>query len=359
MHQGKFWLAAALGVGLQLGLAAPTMAVDGVKSVEQLLRKLSHTLQEESYRGLFTYEHGGTLDTLEIVHLVRNGVEHERLQHLSGPSREVFREGRNINCVTAAAQLLRGGLSMTEGKDLQLHEYYTLDLGGEERVAGRAARVVQLIPRDQYRYGLTFAIDQASGFPMKTLVINEQGKVLERIQFVELDMSVSEITASAEPTDGGYRLALHQGTASGCGDDAVSQDVTSATAGSNSEEAISNPETASKSEPFSNNAFPTTQWQAGWLPDGFILTGRSYAATDGHQLTYTDGLASFSVFMTPAESNPHPKPGLAQRGATVALMIDRQFDRLAATVTVVGEVPPVTAEQVARGMELVVAEDAP
>jgi sigma-E factor negative regulatory protein RseB len=332
----KFWLSASVGVWLQLGLALPSSAVEGVNSVEQLLAKLSHTLQERNYRGLFTYEYGGTLDTLEIIHLVRDGVEYERLQHLSGPTREIVRSGRGVNCVNTAAQLLRGGLFSQGEKRLQLHQYYNFTQAGDERVADRLATVVRLTPKDQYRYGLILSVDKATGFPMKTLVVNNDHQVLERIQFVELDLEYDPGNLPLKMTDTGYV--------------AVSTAQDSCTS--------SNPVSAASTDA---SVAPSTAigWRPEWVPRGFVLSEHVFTDLDGHHLVYTDGLASFSVFIKSVDEKGPAQPSLARHGATVALMLTLPLKKHPADVTVVGEIPAVTAEQVALGVRSVQSGEAP
>lgn len=317
--QAQFWCSAVAGALLQLGLATQ-VAADDVSAADQVLSRLSHTLQEENYRGLFTYEYGGTLDTLEIVHLVEDGKEYERIQHLNGPERAVVREGRHTDCVSTAAQLLRGGLFAPRDNAAQFQQYYDVLMGGTERVAGRKATVVRLVPKDRYRYGLTLSVDDATGFPVKALVVTENRRVLERIQFVELDMGVEPDEVD---TEGEHSLAL------------------SDTCGGQSER-------AGTAEPTQGHA--DMQWQAQWLPQGFVLAERSYDGAAGHHLTYTDGVASFSVFVTHADVNSPVTPGLAQRGATVALMMVLPLQGHPVNIAVVGEIPPATAEQVAVAM---------
>ena len=322
----KFWLSISFGAWLQLGVVAYSSAVDGVNSVDQLLSKLSHTVQERNYRGLFTYEYGGTLDTLEIVHLVRDGREYERLQHLSGPSREIFRSGREITCVSIGAQLLRGGLFSPRQNSAQLHQYYDFGLGDDERIAGRTATIVRLIPKDQYRYGLWLSVDKATGFPVKTLVVNESRNVLERIQFIELDFDIDASQFPIAEAEGSYKVVPTAQDACGADDESPSPQ-------------------AAPGEPVTE-----VVWHAQWLPQGFVLSEHNYSARDGYQHTYTDGLSSFSVFITPGDSDHPAQPGLAQRGATVALMVSLSIKNHPAKVAVVGEIPPVTAEQVALNM---------
>lgn len=330
---GKLLLSVTVGAVLQLGLTAHSHALDGINSVEQLLSKLSYTLQERNYRGLFTYEYGGTLDTLEIVHVVRDGREYERLHHLSGPAREAVRQGKRVDCVSVGAQMLRGGLFSPRENSAPLHQYYDLSLGGTERVADRSATVVRLIPKDQYRYGFTLSVDKASGFPVKTLVVADNRRVLERIQFVDLELGIDPDSLDLE-SGSGERGAVSQ-VRNTCSDNGR-------TAGASAQ---------------GDTAEPPVKWEAQWLPRGFVLSDHSYSVSDGHQHTYTDGIASFSVFISAPENQITTQPNIAQRGATVALMVSLPLKEHPATVAVVGEVPPVTAEQVALGMRPVQVEN--
>lgn len=150
---------------LGLFFAPALLAMDGLATVDDLLRQLSQSMQERSYKGRFTYEYGGQLDTLEIIHAVKDGVEYERLQHLSGPSREVVRKGRAVGCVNTGGYLLRGGVlsgSQVPGETpISLNQYYHFFLRGEERIAGRNASLIQIAPKDGFRYGATLAVDKA------------------------------------------------------------------------------------------------------------------------------------------------------------------------------------------------------
>jgi len=43
-------------------------------TVETLLQKASKALQEKDYKGMFTYEYGSTITTVELVHMVNTRV---------------------------------------------------------------------------------------------------------------------------------------------------------------------------------------------------------------------------------------------------------------------------------------------
>lgn len=299
-------------------LSSPSLAavaMGEVDTVDKLLKKLSHAIRQENYRGLFTYEHGGTLDTMEIVHAVQNGAELERLQHLNGPPREFIRRGRPVDCATVSGHLLRGALLSIGNMAISLDQNYHFYLRGDDRIAGRNAHVLQVVPKDGYRYGLTIAIDKISGLPLKSLVMTNTQKVLERFQFIELEIGKTIDPQALRPSLDKYYEVNHD-----------------------------------KRENCEPRSIMQAQWRAVWVPHGFVPTHYSYAKREGHMLNYTDGLASFSVFVKPLIPGDVVKQGVAQRGATVALMSGLSLENRPVEVTVVGEIPAVAARRVAASM---------
>lgn len=280
-----------------------------IASVDALLERASKALQEQNYRGRFTYEFGTTLETLEIVHVVREGVEYERITHLNGPEREFVRGGRDKNCVSAGGFLLRGGLIHQASGAISLAQNYHFYIRGRDRIAGRDAEVVQAVPKDEFRFGMTLAVDRESGLPLMSLTTVSNKSAIERFQFTELEVGTDVEPGDISPT--GSRHAQLDGAKQPC--EKVSQ--------------------------------AASIWRAGWLPPGFVV---SHVSSDnsGDVLTYTDGIASFTLFIRPLADPSSFKQGMARRGATTALMsiITTQSHPLG--VILVGEVPFATAQQV-------------
>src|SRR5690625_7840029 len=87
-------------------------------------------------------------------------------------------------CVCA---LLQDRLTRLGSDGAEIDRYYSLVAYEQERVAGRHAQVIQIIPRDKMRYGYVVSLDQATGMLLKTLLLDEQQRVVERYQFIEFD----------------------------------------------------------------------------------------------------------------------------------------------------------------------------
>ncbi len=67
-------------------------------------------------------------------------------------------------------------------------------------MAGRNAVIVSITPRDQYRYGFELHLDRETALPLKSLLLNDQGQLLERFQFTRLDTSATPSDQDLQPS---------------------------------------------------------------------------------------------------------------------------------------------------------------
>lgn len=303
---------------LLLVLGGTTTAAEtaSLTAVDALLQRASKALQETNYKGKLTYEFGTVLETLEVAHAVRDGVEVERIQHLNGVEREFIRTGRSKECVTTGSYLLRGGLAASEVGAVSLSNSYHFYIHNDERYAGRAAAVVQLVPKDEYRYGMTLAIDKESGLPLMSLITSDAKNALERFQFVHLDVDVKLSEMDLEPVNASFGKI--DGAKTQCHD---------------------------------QNFKKESPWKPAWLPPGFLLSEAGSDSEHGEYLTFSDGLASFSLFIAPVEHEESVRQGVARRGATLAVMSVGSYQGNPYSVILVGEVPMVTAERVVASLQ--------
>jgi len=264
---------------------------------------MSQALREQSYQGLFTYEHGGALETLKLQHQVSDGVEVSSLEHLNGPAQRYNPTARKTDCLSPSDRRLRGLLPDVTSALADLATHYHFYIREDQRVAGREATVLQVVPRDEYRFGHTFTIDKETSLPLGAMIFTPNKTVLERLQFVDLSL-----LAEAEP------LAVAPSSFL-CQSESVAQEL----------------------------------WQIGWMPSGFMSAGVNRSESVGDMMMFTDGLSSFSVFIRPSVDGVAAQ-GQAQRGATVAFMQQYRFGQEIYTVSVVGEVPVRTAQRIASSV---------
>ncbi|MDR6956110.1 sigma-E factor negative regulatory protein RseB [Pseudomonas brassicacearum] len=285
------------------------------------MNRLSQAEQQQSFQGTFVYERNGSFSTHNIWHRVQDGKVRERLLQLDGSAQEVLRIDGHTQCVSGS---LIAGLGDTPDGSARaldpqkLKNWYDLAIIGKSRVAGRQAVIVALTPKDQHRYGFELHLDKETGLPLKSLLLNDKGQLLERFQFTRLSI--------AEPSDGELQASAD------C--KAVAQEQGKA-------------------------ASVKATWHSDWLPPGFELTS-STARKDPdtkiqvNSLMYDDGLARFSVFLEPL-NGANATDTRTQLGPTAAVSRRLTTPQGEIMVTVVGEIPIGTAERIALSMRSDVA----
>jgi sigma-E factor negative regulatory protein RseB len=306
-------LARHLGGLLCLWLITSVTWADN-NDAHRLLKKMSEAGQSLSYRGSFTYEHGSSMESFRVVRWTEEGAEYERLEHLSGPERQFVRHIPSNACSHIGGTLFQNRLARLASGAAEIDRYYRLVVHGRERVAGREAQVVQIIPRDQMRYGYVVSLDSETGVLLKSLLLDEQQRMVERFQFIEFELFPK--VAALEPE---VLAELHT-RASVDAESCVSE----LTAG-------------------------PRDWSFHWLPPGFEFSGEKWVDQHTRMLMYTDGLATFSVFIQPRGEQILIE-GRAQRGATTAYMSAVSDGQQDYRLTVVGEVPSAVAEQLAQSL---------
>ncbi|MCC7462576.1 MAG: MucB/RseB C-terminal domain-containing protein [Gammaproteobacteria bacterium] len=312
-------LAALLGLFAASGLAR---AADGP---QEWLRRMEQALTTRNYDGVFVHEHGGQSETLRILHRVRDGEVAERIVSMDGSGREFIRRGGEISTYLPDQRLVLveqapdSGLLLAEVRaaSAAVSGNYVVSDAGRARVAGRNTCVIEVAPRDAYRYGYRIWIDAATAMPLKSQLHAADGRVVEQLIFTSLSLPAQVPDAVLQPAVDArdYRWLRH-------------------TARSAVGEA------------------PVPAWQPEDLPPGFRMTVRSTQRLPGSgravtHLVFSDGLASVSVFVGPRDLGAEELPIDARSvGSSSAFSTTLDGRR----VTAIGEVPPGTVRAIARSL---------
>ena len=303
-------------------------------AVTQRLSTMIESLRKLDYSGNFTFERSGQMQSLHIAHRMSDGVEQERILFLDGRYREIIRNGHQVSCVHTGQKLItyneqfpETGFVGAKSLSAKFADYYRAVYSGHDRVANRDVVVITVEPKDPYRHGYQFFLDREFNIPLRSILFNANSKILERFQFV--DINFAPVT-----------LAM--------------------VSASDSAAVVSHPhqKQALRNNPLSVNVRPQ------WLPLGFTLaeTGIDNVAGMGAEVTtYSDGLATLSVVVEPitsSEANNLDVEGKARLGGTVALTRTAFIAQQGFLITVVGEVPFITAAKVARSVSLQYNDDA-
>lgn len=314
-HRGVVGPVCALAFVLG-ALGGPVFADASSPAAAKLLVRMAHAMRSLNYDGTFVYLHDNRLEALRIIHLVEEGKEREKLISLNGAERDVTRDSQQVTCrlsnAAAIAVNKRGAaqdILLSHDVDPEaLSESYLLHPLGDARVAGRQADVVGVIPRDSYRYGYRFFIDKETGLLLKSDLMDEAAKPIEQIMFTSLSLEPQGFFEESEPKSQVF--------------------------------------TWQRGKPVVERAVSEAQpsWFFEGLPVGFELSLRDrWQDAQGKvvdHLLLTDGLASMSVYI-----EKDGQDGL--KGGTRMGAINAWGGTVAGhQVTVVGEVPAVTAEKV-------------
>ena len=288
------------------------------------VQKMSDSMRNLNYQGDFVYVHENHLESMQISHYRDEHGEKERLVSLNGEAREVIRDNQNLTCIWPSSRKVVVDLSRKNSfspifipEDIaRLEKFYDMKLLGKDRVANMDAVVVHIDPKDNYRYGMKFWINEQNGLMMGSNLINENGKVVEKVMFTNLKLFTGDdkpiINTMPKIGENYTMLRYHSG------------DNSKSFAADNS-------------------------WQLGRTPGGFWRESVMKRKLPGsehfvHQMIYTDGLASLSIFI-------ERQTGVTHEGGTSMGAVNA-FIRILNdhSVTAIGEVPALTVKEVAESI---------
>jgi sigma-E factor negative regulatory protein RseB len=312
-------------IGRSLLLLTLGSSVDAsAEEARAWLDRMNRAVEELNYRGTFVHVLGGTAETLHIIHRNADGKSGERIVSIDGVGREIIRQQDEVQCILPDRRLVlleqRSDVSplvsALPSYSADLEPHYDLTVHATARVANRAARVVEIKPKDEFRYGYMLWLDQETAMPLKSQLIDEDGDIVEQILFTEIDLPAAIPASALEATidtDGFTWLKP--------------------------------PESTSLTE----QAIP---WRAAAVPGGFklsVATQSNIAGSDYpvEHLVYSDGLATVSVFIEdPKNTKTEMGDGFSNVGSTNAFSLTLRGRK----VTAVGEVPKQTVRTIASSL---------
>ena len=293
-------------------------------SAQQLINNMSRALSTLSYDGIFIYRRGQQMDTMRLIHKSDDKGESERLISLTGSPREVIRNNQSVTCIFPDDKSVMVEKSRPRNLVSPLPEAietvasnYTFTIAGEDRVTGRQAWVINIIPKDQYRYGYQLWIDKENNLLLKSELRSKSGVPLEQIMFTQLDVKDTIPDDLLKPSLSGANYTWHENS----------------------------PGTVSKK-------LGESRWKVTWMPAGFSMEDYERHSSDDdsdssvEHLVYTDGIAMVSVFIEKLRKELAVSIGPARVGGVNAFA--RFSDGY--QVTAVGEVPQTTVQGIANSV---------
>lgn len=299
-------------------------------STSEFLRRARDASRQRTYVGTFVVSAAtGNLSSARIWHVADGKVLMERIEALTGAPRSTFRRNDKVMTFLLDEKVVKSEQrenlelfpNLPDASDTAIADFYEVRPLGKGRVAGFDADVIQLAPRDNLRFGYRVWSERRTGLVIALQTVDGTGRVVEQSAFSELQFDVpvkSQALAQMMANTAGYRIEkseLERTTA-----DAEGWTLRDAVAGfrpvscyRRALDGASNPER-------------TMQW------------------------TFSDGMASVSLFVEPYDAQRQSKEVLLATGATNTLtrrLTDKGGDWW---LTAVGEVPPQTLRAFAQGL---------
>jgi sigma-E factor negative regulatory protein RseB len=326
------WGAVAL-LALTSGLAVPVHAQSaasaqtGTRSVNEWLSRMHEGSRQRAYIGTLVVSAGSSMSASKIWHVCDGNQQMERIDTLTGTPRTTIRRNNDVITFVPEAKTAlvekRDSLGMfpelLRTPSNLIPQFYQAREVGVQRVAGHLADMVEILPRDELRFGYRIWSEQQSGLVVKLQTLGQQGGVLEQMAFSELQLdapvSMDKLKKLMKDTRGYevHKPALKKTTAEA--------------EGWRLKEPVPGFSAMSCHTRDSGTAQPPGAAPMQWV--------------------FSDGLASVSLFVEPFDPQRHLQESSAVVGAThsVSRRVGEHW------LTVLGEVPDQTLRRFAMALE--------
>ncbi|GAB3523600.1 sigma-E factor regulatory protein RseB [Photobacterium alginatilyticum] len=309
-----------VGVVTLVSLMMPLQASaeDSVSSAEALLHQMDEASRGLSYELSYILIKKNSIEPLRYRHTFEDGETYAHLVYLSGPPREVIQRGSEVSYFepgldpfTINSNKMVAPLPPIMKSDIEeLAQFYDFISMGRAREAGVACDVVRIAPKDGARYSYLIWVDTRSKLVMRADLLDRDGEPLEQYRAVSyvVNPKVGDVLRSLKTVELPAVVKLP-------------------------------PQPQAE-----------LSWHANWLPQGFESVSRNrhrlmMTERPVESKMYSDGLFSFSIYVSSADSFTVREQLVRQGRRTLHsyLLKDKE-------VTVVGDIPPATARRVAESV---------
>ena len=304
------------------GFFSPSYVLaDDATMPQDWIDRMGEAVQVTNYEGTVVRVRDGKVDTFKVVHTVKDGVVREKVVIQDGNGLEIIRNGNEVHCILPDRKSVLVEewdnqstlFSTLPSSDIRFGNEYDVLIKGFERVAGRKAAKLAILPHDGFRYGYRIWLDTETGFPLQTQLIGDDNEPLEHVKFADISIHQDILSSALVPTHSTENFKWY-----------------------------TEPRAPMKREVESD-------WHAVDVPSGFrVISTQQKLLPDADDplthIVYGDGLVTVSVFITPVADE-----GKARRSSVGA---SNSYSTVSGDyrVTAVGQVPQITVEQIAKSV---------
>ncbi|OIQ24318.1 sigma-E factor regulatory protein RseB [uncultured Vibrio sp.] len=285
---------------------------------EALLHQMNEASQQLNYELSYILIKKNSIEPLLYRHARNESQQLAHLIYLSGPVREVIRRGDEVSYIEPGVEpfTIESGNMVAPTIPLlntdvdSLSSNYDFITVGRAREAGTACQVIRVVPKDGLRYSYVLWVDEKNKLPLRADLVDRDGEVLEQYRTISYSINdqVEEVLVGLNDVELPEVLSLPKGN--------VKQ----------------------------------TFWSIDWIPNGFEpkeLNRYRMAVTERmvESQMYTDGLFTFSVYVSDSDDNSL-KGQLVRQGRRTL----HSFVKGTSEVSIVGDIPPATAKRIAQSI---------
>ncbi|MGX2973898.1 MucB/RseB C-terminal domain-containing protein [Ursidibacter arcticus] len=275
-----------------------------------------------NYEQLYILQQGEDVQSLRYRHAYWNEKEYAQLLRLDNNREEMILRDDMVSYFgefqpfsLPSSHILDDLPSVLYTDFNQLQGYHFVD-SGRMRVADRLARVIRIVPRDDFRYQYEVWIDEESHLLLRSDLLDRERNVLEQFKVIQNTVN-EEFLYIVEPISTLILPALIQ--------------------------------------PKENSSQNTLNWRTSWVPQGFkaISSGRqtlSEFLMDNEQVEsqlYSDGLFSFTIYVVQNKGIIFDEQFWRQGKMSIYSQTLGDKD-----VVIVGEIPLVSARHIVQEIKL-------
>ena len=251
--------------------------------------------------------------------LFDDGPDMEQLNLQNGPGKEFIRVGNKVSVFepdtppyTVFGDSINGPIPWALLRDQEsLYTAYQFIIVGRSRVSGKPAKQIRIVSKDNSRYSYQLWLDEESGMLLKMNMLDSKGVILEQIQMLGFTVTALPHTYFARVNKDKLPRIM--------------------------------------SMPTQNEL--ELPWKLDYLPQGMAVISQDTRRLAGseqeveHKL-FSDGLVDVSVYVEPAQTSLKKDIAFRQGVNTFLSRIVQGVQ-----VTVIGEIPPETADQIATSIQ--------
>lgn len=304
-------------------------ATENSLTAKQILQKMVKAMAVSNYQGTVVFLKNDKLEAMKYSHSAEKNKEQERLVSLNSPLREIIRNSDEVTCLFKLTRQViidhrpyEHSFIVDVPKNLdELDAGYHFEVVGEEDVAMLPSYVVAIQPKDDFRYARKIWIAKEHFLPMKVVVYDLSGVVLEQVVFTEMQVdkgTVRELNGSAEASGVSQRSG---------GAETASSDLSG------------------------QAAFEMTALPQGFKQVFFSRKPLHKSDQPVDHLLLSDGLASVSVYLETKKAETSPDSRVPEGIHSVGAINSMSRTLVDSQLTVLGEVPAPTVKFIAEGIK--------